>query len=72
MKHITPSQAAARSLGNRIFVIGLGVVMVVWLITGLITGKWTDDDFENRDCSQISDTERMCWDRDNGDLVPSY
>jgi hypothetical protein len=59
------------------FLTCIGIVALVWVVSGAVTGNWTDDDWNNRDCRDIGDSasgyhETMCWDRDTDELVPNY
>lgn len=67
----TEVPAVANRPFARFLAIGLGLVLVAWVILGMVTGKWTDDDYKNRQCSQVSEFERLCRDNDTGELVPS-
>jgi hypothetical protein len=49
------------------------LTLVAWFVTGVITGNWTDDDWNNVDCTHINyptgGGEDLCRDRDTGELM---
>jgi len=60
---------------NHWFITAVAAVFAVWIVAGLITGNWTDDDYNNRDCTHLTDaygapSGDLCFDRDSGEMVP--
>jgi hypothetical protein len=69
-------ERAVESITKHWIVTCVGIVGLVWVVSGLATGNWTSDDQKNRTCKDVGDSasgyhETMCWDKDTGELVPS-